>query len=312
MFYGIFSCKSTAINGFGPSCESCLASDILFWSWLCLTNFATADANQHQIFGSKGTRGECCREFIPHDISCGKKDSCSHRSINHRGILCAWPRLLRKCGQNPVVPKIGGHGLAFIRQGGCNLRNECKSAKVYREFSWIFYTYVSCYVEWCLGISIVPCGFLCHVGGIWPNSMVLHSKSGRQLAIVPVERHQAKSSGYELGNRCHFGVFLYISLYPCDNRWAVLFKGAWPASRDGMLWLPWLQSYAVANSSCTASADPLQNFSNYPKSWWVSFVWLGTCPDYWHLNLGCFNLDAPAGSQCLLLARWRPIRPLPR
>ena len=135
MFYEIFSCKSIAINGFGPSCESCLASDILFWSWLCLTNFATADANQHQIFGGKGTHGECCREFIPHDISCGKKDSCSHRSINFRGILCARPRLLRKCGQNPVVPKIGGHGLAFIRQGGCNLRNECKSAKVYREFS---------------------------------------------------------------------------------------------------------------------------------------------------------------------------------
>ena len=181
---------------------------------------------------------------------------------------------------------------------------------IYREFSWIVYT---CHV-----MSNDVWGFLlCHVVfcAMWvafdQTEWVLHSKSRRNWLSCH-ERHQAKSSGYELGNCCHFGVFLYISLYPCDNRWAVLFKGAWPASRDGMLWLPWLQSYAVANSSCTASADPLQNFSNYPKSWWVSFVWLGTCPDYWHLILGCFNLDAPAGSQCLLLARWRPIRPLPR
>ena len=216
MFYEIFSCKSIAINGFGPSCESCLASDILFWSWLCLTNFATADANQHQIFGGKGTHGECCREFIPHDISCGKKDSCSHRSINFRGILCARPRLLRKCGQNPVVPKIGGHGLAFIRQGGCNLRNECNIAGYIENFDELSIRVMLCRMMfgdfYCAMWFSVPCGW--HLTKL--NGCFTASHAGNWLSCH--ERHQAKSSGYELGNCCHFGVFLYISLYPCDNR----------------------------------------------------------------------------------------------
>ena len=109
--------------------------------------------------------------LIPHDISCGKKDIC-RPSVHHPGILCAWPRLLRKRRQNPVVPRIGWHGLAFIRQGSCNLRNECRIARIYKECSRSFYT---CHV-----MSTDVWGFYCamwfsvSVGGIWPNWMVFH------------------------------------------------------------------------------------------------------------------------------------------
>ena len=123
--------------------------------------FATADANQHQILGSKGTHGECCSEFIPHDISCGKNDIC-RPSVHHPGILCAWPRLLRKRRQNPVVPRIGWHGLAFIRQGSCNLRNECRIARIYKVIKNVHE--FSIHVMLCrlmFGDFIVPCGFLC-------------------------------------------------------------------------------------------------------------------------------------------------------
>lgn len=153
------------------------------------------------------------------------------------------------------------------------------------------FLYVSCYVEWCLGISMVPC------------SCVVFCVCGWHLTKLNGLPHCASQQVTQTTG-CSHGKWSQNNMsLPCHERHQVREFSEQESIR----------SLRVLDTNLgTAATSECFYISLVRKCWSPSEIlklpkaggyrwWLGTCPDYWHLILGCFSLDAPAGSQSLLL-----------